>query len=69
MDTVRAFHSGNDLFVEVHIVLPEDMPVKESHDIAETLQLKLEELQSVERAFVHIDYESTHNPESEHRIV
>lgn len=44
VDTVRAFHFGASYLVEVDIVLPEDMPLKISHDIAESLQHRLEEL-------------------------
>ncbi|XP_067659363.1 uncharacterized protein [Haliotis asinina] len=69
IDTVRAFHFGNNFLVEVDIVLPEAMSMKEAHDIGEPLQLKLESLPEVERAFVHLDYEYTHNPKSEHKIV
>ncbi|KAJ3282886.1 hypothetical protein HK104_010665 [Borealophlyctis nickersoniae] len=63
VDTCRAYHAGEHFFVEVDIVLPPEMTVKESHDIAEALQIKLESLQNVERAFVHIDYETDHRPE------
>ena len=38
-------------------------PLWESHDIGEDLQNKLETLPNVERAFVHVDYESEHKPE------
>lgn len=69
VDTVRAFHFGNNFLVEVDIVLPPEMTVKEAHDIAEPLQQKIERLANVERAFVHIDYEVTHSPKSEHKIV
>jgi cation diffusion facilitator family transporter len=44
VDTVRAFHFGPSYLVEVDIVLPEDMPLRISHDIAESLQHRLEEL-------------------------
>jgi cation diffusion facilitator family transporter len=63
IDTVRAFHLGLGYMVEVDIVLPKNMTVQESHDIAESLQIKLEQIASIERAFVHIDYETTHKPE------
>ncbi len=33
IDTVSAFHFGNQFLVEVHIVLPELMTVKDAHDI------------------------------------
>ena len=40
--------------VEMEIVLPGDMTVRESHDIALELQHKIEGLEEVERAFVHV---------------
>ncbi|KAI9101933.1 cation efflux family-domain-containing protein [Phlyctochytrium arcticum] len=67
VDTCRAYHAGHNFFVEVDIVLPQEMTVMESHDIAEGLQTKLELLPNVERCFVHIDYETSHTPE--HRKV
>ncbi len=69
IDTVRAFHFGNNFLVEVDIVLAEDMPLRRAHDIGETLQLKIERLTEVERAFVHLDYECEHSPFSEHKHV
>ncbi|CAD6338829.1 unnamed protein product [Miscanthus lutarioriparius] len=47
----------------VDIELSEDMRLREAHTIGESLQEKIEKLPEVERAFVHIDFESTHNPE------
>lgn len=54
-----------DVFVrkQVDIELPEDLPLKEAHAIGESLQIKIEELAEVERAFVHLDYECDHKPE------
>ncbi|UJR18240.1 hypothetical protein I4U23_005140 [Adineta vaga] len=69
IDTVRAFHFGISLLVEVDIVLPETMLLKEAHDIAEELQQKIERLPEVERAFVHVDYECRHKPSDEHKMV
>eukprot|EP00002_Diphylleia_rotans_P024901 TRINITY_DN4918_c0_g1_i1.p1 TRINITY_DN4918_c0_g1~~TRINITY_DN4918_c0_g1_i1.p1 ORF type:complete len:544 (-),score=129.68 TRINITY_DN4918_c0_g1_i1:407-2038(-) len=63
IDTVRAFHFGSELIVEVDIVLPENTLLKESHAIGETLQMKLEKMPSVERAFVHVDHDWDHAPE------
>ena len=57
IDDVKAFHFGSKYFIEVIIVLPETMAIRESHDIGETLQIKLERLDQVERVFVHVDYE------------
>ncbi|XP_070580329.1 uncharacterized protein [Ptychodera flava] len=67
IDTVRAFHIGYNYIVEVDIVLPEQMTLKEAHNVGEPLQIKLEKLPGVERAFVHLDYEFEHNPNSEHK--
>ena len=69
IDTVRGFHFGNGFLVEVDVVLPEDMSLRESHDIGESLQLKIERLTEVERAFVHLDYECEHHPHSEHKLL
>jgi divalent metal cation (Fe/Co/Zn/Cd) transporter len=66
IDTVRAYTFGTHYFVEVDIVLPQDMLLNQAHNIGETLQEKLEQLPEIERAFVHIDYEYTHRPE--HKI-
>ncbi|XP_060565759.1 uncharacterized protein LOC132724821 isoform X1 [Ruditapes philippinarum] len=69
IDTVRAFHFGNNFLVEVDIVLPEEMSLKEAHNIGESLQQKLEKFKLVERAFVHLDYEIEHNPTEEHKMI
>ncbi|KAF8846010.1 CDF manganese transporter [Paxillus ammoniavirescens] len=63
IDTVRAYHSGPDYFVEVDIVMDASTPLWKAHDISQQLQDKLEELPNVERAFVHVDHETTHAPE------
>lgn len=49
--------------LQIDIELPEDLPLKEAHYIGESLQIKIEELPHVERAFVHLDYECNHKPE------
>ncbi len=57
LDTVFVYHWGNGFLVELHIVLDENMILKEAHDISSILQSKLQRLPYVERAFVHTDYE------------
>ncbi len=57
LDCTRAYHFGARFNVEMEIVLPAEMTVRESHDIALALQHKIEELDDVERAFVHVDHE------------
>ncbi len=56
IDTVRAFHFGTSFLVEVEVILPESMSLKQAHDIGNRLQTKLECIPEVERAFVHLDY-------------
>ena len=63
LDTVRAWHSGPRVIVEVDIVMDPHMSLKETHDVAEELQMKVESLPNVERAYVHVDYETSHAPE------
>lgn len=66
VDVIRAYHFGQRFLVELEIMLPEDMSVKESHDIALMLQHKVEGLEEVERAFVHVDYAV--RAEAEHKV-
>lgn len=63
IDTVRVYHSGPRLIAEVDVVMNANSSLRETHDIAEELQIKLESLPDVERAYVHVDYETTHKPE------
>jgi divalent metal cation (Fe/Co/Zn/Cd) transporter len=63
IDTVRAYHSGPRLIVEVDIVMEAEETLRYTHDTAEELQTKLESLPHVERAYVHVDFETSHKPE------
>ncbi|KAG6889343.1 hypothetical protein C0995_001751 [Termitomyces sp. Mi166 len=63
VDTVRAYHSGPDYFVEVDVVLDPNTPLWKAHDLCQQLQDKIEALPNVDRAFVHVDHEATHIPE------
>ncbi|KAL8858154.1 MAG: hypothetical protein Q9178_005331 [Gyalolechia marmorata] len=63
LDTVRAYHSGPRIIVEVDVVMDPNENFRALHDVAEELQFKLESLPDVERAYVHIDFETTHKPE------
>jgi divalent metal cation (Fe/Co/Zn/Cd) transporter len=63
IDTVRAYYSGPRLIVEVDIVMRAEDSLRFTHDTAEDLQMKLESLPDVERAYVHVDYETSHAPE------
>jgi divalent metal cation (Fe/Co/Zn/Cd) transporter len=63
IDTVRSYYSGPRLIVEVDVVMVPEDTLRHTHDIAEALQIKLESLPNVERAYVHVDYETSHAPE------
>ncbi|GAB9464051.1 hypothetical protein Gpo141_00001492 [Globisporangium polare] len=58
LDITRAYHFGSKYLVELEVVVPADMTVKMAHDIALQLQFKVENLEDVERAFVHVDYKA-----------
>ncbi|KAH8792521.1 hypothetical protein BGZ57DRAFT_507099 [Hyaloscypha finlandica] len=53
---LQAYHAGDKLNVEVDIVLDENMSLRDSHDLGESLQYVLESVPTVDRAFVHQDY-------------
>ncbi|KAK4177662.1 hypothetical protein QBC36DRAFT_126662 [Triangularia setosa] len=57
---LQAYHAGDKLNVEVDIVLDASTPLKDSHDLSESLQYVLESVPIVDRAFVHVDY-ATYN--------
>lgn len=63
----RAYHAGQRYYVEIDIVMDEGTPLRISHDVAQTLQRKVEGLGDVERAFVHVDYEDSHDINEEHK--
>ena len=62
-DEIRAYFFGQKYFVELEVILPSNMSVQMSHDIGLALQHKIEALEEVERAFVHIDYQNRDTPE------
>ena len=55
---LQAYHTGDKLNVEVDIVVDEQMSLRDSHDLAESLQYVLESIPIVERAFLHVDTEA-----------
>jgi len=63
IDTVRCYHSGPRLIAEVDVVMSPEASLRATHDVAEELQIKIESLPDIERAYVHVDYETTHKPE------
>jgi cation diffusion facilitator family transporter len=69
LDTVRVYHSGPRLIAEVDVVMDKETPLRESHDVSEALQVKLETLPNIERAYVHVDYDAEHKPEHSYRKI
>ncbi|KAI0118471.1 hypothetical protein F4776DRAFT_665907 [Hypoxylon sp. NC0597] len=67
IDTVRVYHSGPRLIAEIDIVMDPDAPLRVTHDVSEGLQIELEKLPKMERAYVHVDYETTHKPEHNYK--
>jgi divalent metal cation (Fe/Co/Zn/Cd) transporter len=63
VDYIRAYYFGARFVVEMEIVMPISSTLREVHDISLELQHKLEALEPVERAFVHVDYEQRDQPE------
>lgn len=63
----RAYSFGQKYLVELDVILPGDMSVRDSHDIALHLQHKIEAMEDVERCFVHVDYRSRSNEPPEHK--
>jgi divalent metal cation (Fe/Co/Zn/Cd) transporter len=64
VEQVIAFQVGPQYFAELHIVVPGHVRLEVAHWIGESLQLKVERVPSIERAWVHVDCEA-HN-ENEH---
>jgi len=67
LDQVCAYHFGPRYLVEIEVVMPENTTLRDSHDAGITLQHEVENLEDVERCFVHIDYQlrqhDDHDPE------
>lgn len=48
--------------MEIDVVMDAGTPLWKAHDISQQLQDKIEVLPNVERAFVHVDHETSHTP-------
>ena len=60
VEQVIAFQVGPMYMAELHIVVPGNLPLEIAHWIGESLQLRVERMPEIERAWVHVDCE-THN--------
>lgn len=53
--SMKCYHAGDGVCVEIDILMAENTPLSRCHDVSETLQYCLEGLKEVDRAFVTID--------------
>mmetsp|Transcript_34568 Transcript_34568/g.106865 ORF Transcript_34568/g.106865 Transcript_34568/m.106865 type:complete len:409 (-) Transcript_34568:31-1257(-) len=64
IDTLVVYSAGATTYnVELDIILPPEMPHREAHDVGQALQDRLEADEEVSRAFVHLDWEASHDVE------
>ncbi len=52
---IKAHYVGPKIHVELHVEVPPNISAKEMHDIEVAIRNKLEKLENVERAYVHVD--------------
>ncbi|GMR45181.1 hypothetical protein PMAYCL1PPCAC_15376 [Pristionchus mayeri] len=57
IEHVMLYHIGAKAMVEMHIVMEESLPLKITHDISHPLEKKLNQIEFVDRSFVHCDYD------------
>ncbi|GAA5882748.1 hypothetical protein JCM3774_003254 [Rhodotorula dairenensis] len=63
IDSCIVYHNGPRYVIEVDLVMKGETTLLVAHDVSQALQDKLEELPQVDRAFVHVDHETSHKPE------
>jgi len=61
---LSVYHSGDTFVVECDVVLPSATTLTQGHNLGESIQYAIEQLEGVERAYVHVDV--TVNPLSGH---
>ncbi|KAF7712983.1 Uncharacterized protein PECH_002497 [Penicillium ucsense] len=59
---LKAYYAGDKLNVEVDLVVDERTSLRDAHDVGESLQYILESVPTVDRAFVHLDYDAWNLP-------
>ncbi|HHT9128011.1 MAG TPA: cation diffusion facilitator family transporter [Candidatus Wujingus californicus] len=52
---IRAHYVGNYIHVEIHISLNQHLTLTEAHEIGKNVQRAVENIESIHKAFVHID--------------
>lgn len=59
---LKAYYASDKLNVEVDLVVDERTSLRDSHDVGESLQYIIESVPTVDRAFVHLDYDEWNLP-------
>lgn len=57
------------MIIEVDIVMDPSSTLRETHDVSQALQDKLELLPGVERCYIHTDFETEHKPEHRKKVL
>lgn len=52
---LRSHYVGNKFHIEIHIEVDKNLSTKVSHDIGKEVQFAIEELEDIQKVFVHID--------------
>ncbi|CAB3288473.1 Cobalt-zinc-cadmium resistance protein [Methanocaldococcus lauensis] len=52
---IKAHYVGPKIYVELHVEVPSNISAKEMHDIEVDVKKRLEKLDNVEKAYVHVD--------------
>jgi len=55
INEVRAHYVGNFVHIEVHIEVDKDIKTLKSHKIGKEVQNRIESMEGIDRAFIHID--------------
>ena len=55
LNDVRAHYVGNFIHIELHIEVNKNIDTKRSHSIGKDVQRRIEALDFVDKAFIHVD--------------
>ncbi|MBI5233997.1 MAG: cation transporter [Deltaproteobacteria bacterium] len=55
LNTIRAHYVGNFIHVEIHIEVDRDLKTADSYVIGKDVEMMVESIRSIEKAFVHIE--------------
>ena len=55
VNDLRSYYVGDKFHIEIHIEVDKDSSTKISHDIGNKVRFELEEMEEVQKVFVHVD--------------